>query len=100
MTPPWWDTVDVWRVERTADGVVVHATLALVYCPLTLSAASWAQLTAAAPTPAEWTATVGRLLRDARDQAGVVPLGGLAVADDQVTAAVQPEPSGPERGED
>jgi hypothetical protein len=100
MTPPWWDAVDVWRVERTPRGVVVHAALALVYCPLTLSAAGWKQLTAAAPTPAERTAVVGRLLRGARDRAGVVPLGGIAVADDQVALAVQPGPSGQEHGAD
>lgn len=88
MTPPWWDAVDMWRVERTPRGVVVHAALALVYCPLTLSAGGWEQLAAAAPTPAEREVVVGRLLRDARDKAGVVPLGGVTVADEQLAATL------------
>ena len=88
MTPLWWDAVNMWRVERTPRGVVVHAALALVYCPLALSAGGWEQLAAAAPTLADREVVVGRLLRDARDETGVVLLGGIAVADEQLAAAL------------
>lgn len=100
MTSGWWDAVEVWRVERTPTGVVMHAALALVYCPLTLSAAGWEQLAAAAPTSAERVLVVGRLLRAARDQAGVVPLGGVVAADEQMAAALDPERFGQEGRED
>ncbi len=93
MTPAWWNAVDVWRVERTAQGVVVHAALALVYCPVTLSSAGWQQL--AGQSPRMRRAVLGRLLRQARDQAGVVPLGGIAAADDQVAAALDAERADP-----
>ncbi|MDA8199702.1 MAG: hypothetical protein M0Z54_09800 [Thermaerobacter sp.] len=80
--------MELWQVDQAPTGVVVHAALALVYCPLTLSPAAWALLAARAPGRAAQVAVVGRLLRQLRDERGAIPLGGVAVAEDQVAAAL------------
>ncbi len=85
MTPSWVDAVDVWRVDRTPDGVTVQAALALVYCPVAMSLGAWGLL-APAP-PAIRDAVVGCLLRSARQAAGAVPLGGIHVGDREVQDA-------------
>lgn len=79
------DAVDVWRVDRTPEAVIVQAALALVYCPVTISPTAWGLMERAPRATRD--AVVAHLLRAARDAAGAVPLGGIHVTDRAVQDA-------------
>jgi hypothetical protein len=86
----WRDDAAVWRIEVGPDQVVVHAALALVYCPVAMSHDSYRLLREADQVEA----VVGRLLRSERDRQGVVPLGGFFADEREVAALLRQEAKG------